>query len=74
MIDSCGVHLQALLWAQLDFERGEQRGQNHPEVSRQSVSCHRRQEGEDTRVYRRSRQLEEKNKALNNTIWNRVQI
>ncbi|KAF3850544.1 hypothetical protein F7725_012316 [Dissostichus mawsoni] len=45
----------------LPFERGEQRGQDDPEVSSQSVSCYCREEGEDSGVHWRRRQLEKHN-------------
>lgn len=54
MIDSCCVYLQAFFCSQLVFERREQRGQNHTEMTSQGVSGHHREESQDTSVHRRS--------------------
>lgn len=50
-------HLRFILRSQFPFQGGEQSRQDDPQVARQSVSGHGRQEGQHAGVDRRSSQL-----------------
>lgn len=60
----CGSDLCFILRSQFVFQGGEQSRQDDPQVARQSVSSHGRQEGQHARVDRRSSQLQRSKKDV----------
>lgn len=57
-------HLCFILGSQFLFQGGEQSRQDDPQVARQSVSSHSRQEGQHAGVDRRSSQLQQTKKNV----------
>lgn len=64
-MNRCWMYLSFFLCSKLPFKRRQEGGQNDAQVTRQSVSCHSGEEGQNPGVHGRSGQLQDTEEEIN---------